>query len=463
MKIYNTLTRRKEDFVPIESGKVKMYSCGPTVYNFFHIGNARPFLFFDVVRNYFQYCGYQVIYVQNITDIDDRLIAQSIKEQESVEKIAGKYTNAFFHDLEALEIKKADIQPKATEFITEMIELIKLLEEKGYAYESNGDVYFSVEKKADYGKLSGKNIVDLFTGARVEENFQKKNAVDFTLWKHAKLGEPKWQSPWGEGRPGWHSECVVMSQKWLGVSFDIHGGGSDLIFPHHENEIAQAEALSGKPFVNYWMHNGFLNISGEKMSKSLDNFFTARDILRLYKPEAIRFFFLSKHYRSPIDFNESILKESNVAVQGFYRALKEINYPAFQHKDLKENDEISTYINEFKEAMDDDFNTAKAIAVLFHITKQITNKNVPLYDREQYAILLVKLGSVLGFFQHVEIKLNHNVEALAENLIDLIISYRQDYKVKKNWEMADKIRQDLEQLGILLKDTKDGSIWEKKE
>jgi cysteinyl-tRNA synthetase len=463
LKIYNTLSRKKEEFIPTTAGKVNIYSCGPTVYNYFHIGNARPFLFFDVVRHYFQFCEYEVTYVQNITDIDDKLIAQSLKEQVAVETIAGKYTKAFFEDLEALEIQKADIQPQATGFIQEMIALIKNLEEKGFAYEANGDVYFSVEQKKDYGKLSGKNINELRAGARVEENLQKRNAADFTLWKKAKPGEPKWQSPWGEGRPGWHSECVVMSQKFLGETFDIHGGGSDLVFPHHENEIAQAEASTGKPFVKYWMHNGYLNIEGEKMSKSLDNFFTARDILKKYKPEAIRFFFLSKHYRSPIDFNEAIVKESNAAVNGFYRVLRDIDFASFMHEQLVENSEINEYIRDFKQAMDDDFNTAKAIAVLFDISKQITKPEHDSIIKKQFALLLFKLGRVLGFFHNIEEKLQQNVESLSENLIELLISYRLHFKQEKNWQMADKIRNDLENLGIILKDTKDGTTWEVKE
>jgi len=437
-----------------------MYVCGPTVYNYFHIGNARPFLFFDVVRRYFEYSGFEVSFAQNITDIDDKLIEQSIKEKIPVKTIAAKYIKAFFEDLETLEIGKVDHQPRATEFVGEMITLIRDLENNGFAYEANGDVYFSVNDFKDYGKLSGKKIDDLKVGARVEANDQKKNPADFTLWKKAKEGEPKWHSPWGEGRPGWHTECVVMSRKYLGDTFDIHGGGIDLIFPHHENEIAQAEATGGKKFVNYWVHNGYLNIEGEKMSKSLNNFFTARDILKKYKPEAIRFFFLSKHYRSSIDFNEEIVKESSKAVDGFYQALDQVEYLNFIDENIEYEDQQNDYITQFKEAMDDDFNTAKAIALLFEIVKKIKNPSGELASKKRFAKLLVELGSVLGFFHHLETKLQNNVSSIAEDLINLLIKYRLQFRKDKNWKMSDQIRDDLKKLGINLKDKVDGTDWE---
>ena len=460
MKIYNTLTRQKEEFIPVNEGKVKMYSCGPTVYNYFHIGNARPFLFFDVVRRYFEFLDYKVTYVQNITDVDDKLIDQSKKEKKPVEEIAQHYIQAFYEDLEALEIRKVDIQPKATEHIQDMIQLIMKLEDKGIAYEINGDVYFSVDSFPKYGNLARKKVDDLLAGVRIEKNNQKKHSADFTLWKAAKPGEPKWDSPWGEGRPGWHSECVVMSQKYLGETFDIHGGGTDLIFPHHENEIAQAEAAYDKPFVKYWMHNGYLNIEGEKMSKSLNNFFTARDILKKYSAEAIRFFFLSKHYRSPIDFKESIIKESEVAVKGFYQALRSLNYQEISDEKLEVNDEIKDIIDSFKTAMNDDFNTAKALAVLFDVTKKINQDKLEIKSRQQYAHLLVKLGKILGFFHNLKGKLSSNIDNLAEDLVNLLIQYRDNSKKEKNWNFADQIRKDLHSLGICLKDTKDGTKWE---
>ena len=306
MQLYNQSKRKKEEFIPITPGQVKIYACGPTVYNYFHIGNARAFIFFDVLRRYFEYRGYDVTYVQNITDIDDKIIAQAIEEQTSFEDIASKYIQAFLDDSQALGIKPPTHQPKATEVMPEIIELINALVEKVNASEVNGDVYFDTASLPEYGSLSGKKTEDQMPGARVEENLQKRNPADFTLWKRSKPGEPFWQSPWGEGRPGWHTECVVMSRKYLGETFDIHGGGIDLIFPHHENELAQDLALTGKPLANYWMHNGFLNVEGEKMSKSLKNFFNARDILKHHSPEAIRFFFLSNPYLSPIDFTREL-------------------------------------------------------------------------------------------------------------------------------------------------------------
>lgn len=462
MKIYNTMTNKKEEFKPLEKGKIKMYVCGPTVYNYFHIGNARPFLFFDVVRRYFEFIGYDVTFVQNITDIDDKLIEQSIKENVPVSEIAKKYIKAFYEDIEKLEIRRVDIQPKATEYIGKMIKLIKSLEEKGYAYRAGGDVYFSVEKFKDYGKLSGRKLKDMKAGARVEKNDNKKNPFDFTLWKAAKPNEPKWKSPWGEGRPGWHTECVVMSQSLLGETFDIHGGGIDLVFPHHENEIAQAESLTGKVFVRYWMHNGYLNIEGQKMSKSLNNFFTARDILKKYKPEAIRFFFLSKHYRSPIDFSESIIIESQKAVTNFYEAFKDIDFLSFKNEKMGNDEKLEKIKSEFKTAMDDDFNTAKAISVLFELSKIIKNTQMSLEFRKKAALLMYQLGSVLGFFKDIEKKLQNDINNLSEKLIELLIDYRNNFKKEKNWEMADKIRNDLASIGIELKDTKEGTKWSQK-
>ncbi len=449
------MTRKKEEFIPIEQGKVKMYVCGPTVYNYFHIGNARTFLFFDVVRRYFEFRGFEVIYVKNITDIDDRLIEQSIKENIPVSEIAKKYTEAYYEDIQALEIQKPTHQSKATEYIDEMIALIQDLENKGFAYEKNGDVYFSVEKFKDYGKLSGKKMEDLKAGARVEENLNKRNPADFTLWKKAKPDEPNWKSPWGKGRPGWHTECVVMSKKLLGETFDIHAGAVDLIFPHHENEIAQAEAISNKPLAHFWMHGGFLNISGEKMSKSLDNFFLTRDVLKKYDTEAIRFFFLSKHYRSPIDFNEDILKESVQALKNFYSVLKDVKYLPSMNENPEYTDAQIKLKKQFNEAMDDDFNTAKAIAVLFEIAKVLRSTN-----DLKYAHLLNELGKVLGFFSNLEEKLKSSLDDVSEELILLLIRYRSQFKKDKNWKMADAIREDLKKIGIQLKDTPEGTVWE---
>lgn len=461
MKIYNTITNTKEEFIPVEPQKVKMYVCGPTVYNYFHIGNARPFLFFDVVRRYFEYSGYEVLYVQNITDIDDKIINKANKENVPYSQITSKYIEAYYEDIHSLGIQRVSIQPKATEFIQEMIDLINSLVNNNIAYEKNGNVYFSIQAYKDYGHISGKNIESLIAGARIEENVEKRNPLDFTLWKKAKPGEPSWNSPWGQGRPGWHTECVVMSRRYLGDTFDIHGGGIDLVFPHHENESAQACAISNKPLAHYWMHNGFLNINGEKMSKSLDNFFTVRDILQKYDAEAIRFFFLSKHYRTPIDFNEDIMKESQVGVKNFYDALKSVHYLDFQNDKPVYSDEETDIINRFTEAMDDDFNTARAIAILFECVRVVRNESNTNEQRLLYAHLLVELGSVLGFFAHLNESLKETLDNVASDLIQLFIHYRSNAKKDKNYLLADQIRNDLMALGIELKDTPQGTIWNK--
>lgn len=460
MLIYNTATHKKETFVPIEEGKVKIYACGPTVYDYFHIGNARAFLFFDVLRRYFEYKGYDVTYVQNITDIEDKIIARSIEEGIPYDQFASHYANAFLADAKALGLKPPHHQPKATEFMTEIISLIQQLIEQGYAYAVEGDVYFDTSKLPEYGQLSGKKIEDQKAGARVAENLLKRNPTDFTLWKHSKPNEPVWQSPWGEGRPGWHSECVVMSQQFLGETFDIHGGGVDLVFPHHENELAQARAISGKPLANYWIHNGFLNIEGEKMSKSLDNFFTARDILKQHSAEAIRFFFLSKHYRSPIDFNKEIIEESERAMKNFRQSLQEIDFLSLDDS-FEADSELQNLEEQFQAAMDDDLNSAKAIAVLFEINSRIRGQKLSLKDRQNAAKLLVKLGRVLGFFQHLEAA--EELPDHSKQLIELIIKYRAQAREAKNWALSDEIRADLAALGINLKDTATGSKWSYKE
>ncbi|MBW6514703.1 MAG: cysteine--tRNA ligase [Candidatus Syntrophosphaera sp.] len=460
MQLYNQLKRQKEEFTPLSPGKVKIYACGPTVYNYFHIGNARAFLFFDVLRRYFEFRGYEVTYVQNITDIDDRIITQSIDEKIPFNDVAAKYTQAFLEDSQALGIKPPTHQPKATEVMEDIIAAIKAMVEKGFAYQAEGDVYFNTAALPEYGQLSGKKTEDQLAGARVAENPLKRNSADFTLWKRSKPGEPVWQSPWGEGRPGWHTECVVMSRKYLGETFDIHGGGIDLIFPHHENELAQAQALSGKPLANYWVHNGFLNIDGEKMSKSLKNFFTARDILQQHSAEAVRFFFLSKHYRSPIDFNREIIEESERAVTNFYSALKAIGYLNIT-ADL--DDTHAAQKKAFIQALDDDLNTAKAIAVLFDLSHQTKNEQLPRETREQAALMLVHLGEVLGFFQNLAAKLESTVPDLTRQLVEIVIQYRQEARAAKNWALSDKIRDDLAALGIEIKDTPSGCSWNLKD
>jgi cysteinyl-tRNA synthetase len=456
MQFYNQLKRQKQEFIPITAGEVKIYACGPTVYNYFHIGNARAFITFDVLRRYLEYRGHKVVYVQNITDIDDKIIIRAQEEGMPFNEFTAKYIHAFQEDCAALGIKPPSHQPRASEVISDIIDAIQLQIKKGYAYELNGDVYFDTSALPEYGMLSGKKTEDLLPGARVEENTLKKHPADFALWKRSKPGEPFWDSPWGQGRPGWHTECVVMSRKYLGETFDIHAGGIDLLFPHHENELAQALAMSGKLLANYWLYNGFLNIEGEKMSKSLDNFFTARDILHQYSAEAIRFFFLSKHYRSPIDFSREIIDESERAVNNFYSALKSVNYLKIV---AQPNDSYATQEEAFIQAMDDDMNTAKAIAVLFELTHQCKNVNLPYSEREQAALMLVKLGEVLGFFQNLSDRLKETLPELSQELIQLLINYREQARREKNWALADQIREDLISLGIELRDTTEGCIW----
>lgn len=457
MKLYNTKSRSKEEFIPLNEGKLKLYACGPTVYNYFHIGNARAFIFFDVVRRYFEYLGYEVTYVQNITDIDDKIIEQAIAEEQPFHKIAAKYANAFLEDCHALGIKKPNHQPKATDTMPQIIELIKKLVDKGNAYEVEGDVYFDTASLPEYGSLSGKQIEDQMTGARVAENLSKKHPADFTLWKKSKPGEPWWESPWGNGRPGWHTECVVMSQHYLGDSFDIHGGGIDLVFPHHENENAQAIALTGKPLARYWMHNGFLNIDGEKMSKSLKNFFTARDILQEYDADAIRHFFLSKHYRSPIDFTRELIEESHKAMQNFYKAIEAFDPKLLEDIAGKEATMDQAELD-FQDAMNDDFNTAKAIAILFDLAHK-SKKAPDQIARSRAAATLLRLGKTLGFFQNMQSRSAREMPDLSKSLIELILGYRSDARQNKNWALSDKIRDDLLAIGIEIKDGPAGTNW----
>ena len=461
MKLYNTRSRTKEEFIPLKKGQLKLYACGPTVYNYFHIGNARAFLFFDVVRRYFEYLGYEVTYVQNITDIDDKIIEQAQAENQDFMQIADKYADAFLEDCASLGIGAPTHQPRATEVMPEVIALIKRLVDTDHAYEANGDVYFDTASLPEYGQLSGKKIDEQKVGARVAENVSKRHPADFTLWKKSKPQEPFWASPWGEGRPGWHTECVVMSQSFLGENFDIHGGGIDLVFPHHENENAQALALTGRPLARYWMHNGFLNIDGEKMSKSLKNFFTARDILKEYDAEAIRFFFLSKHYRSPIDFTRELIVESDTAVANFYKAIEDFELDSLNVEEIRCNDCLRLE-NDFRVAMNDDFNTARAIAILFELARLAKNSKSSAEKRLDAARMLLKLGRVLGFFQHPETRLNKPMPDLSKALIELIINYRSQARADRNWALSDQIRDDLSALGIEIKDGPTGSNWDQR-
>ncbi len=460
MLLYNTAKRAKEEFVPLTPDQVKMYVCGPTVYNYFHIGNARAFLTFDVLRRYLEFRGYKVDYVQNITDIEDKIIAQSLEEEVPFREVADKYAQAFLEDSAALGIRKPTRQPRATEVLPETIAAIAAMVKAGHAYEVNGDVYFDTASLPEYGQLSGKKTEEQKPGARVLENLQKRNPADFTLWKAGKPGEPVWNSPWGDGRPGWHTECVVMGQKFLGETFDIHGGGTDLVFPHHENELAQALALTGKPLARYWMHNGFLNIDGDKMSKSLNNFFTARDILAQHSAEAIRFFFLSKHYRSPIDFNREIIEESERAVANFYSALRAVDY---QNISCPPDGSYAASEQAFIEAMDDDMNTAKALAVLFELCRNCKNEQLPRPQREQAALMLVGLGKVLGFFTDIRGKLSRELPDLSRQLVELLLRYRREARENKDWKLSDKIRDDLASLGVELRDTPGGCDWKLKD
>lgn len=461
MKLYNTLTRKKEEFVPLRENKVTMYSCGPTVYNYFHIGNARPFIIFDTLRRFLRYRGYDVTFVQNFTDIDDKLINKAREEGTTVPEIAERYIKEYFVDAEGLGIEKADIHPRATENIPEIIEFIKILIDKGYAYEVDGDVYFSPRKFKEYGKLSHYNIEELEAGARIGVDERKKDAMDFALWKAQKPGEPAWDSPWGPGRPGWHIECSVMANKYLGDTIDIHSGGVDLIFPHHENEIAQSEAATGKPFARYWLHNAFLNIDNQKMSKSLGNFFTVREAAQHYDYEVIRFFMLSAHYRSPINYSAEQLEQAGNALERLYECKRNLEFllkSAENSADSAENlDKLTVYKNKFIEAMDDDLNTADAISAIFELVReinvQIANGNKDKSFLEGALSLFNELTGVLGIVRKSEDTLEAEVEKLIEE--------RQQARKAKNYKLADEIRDKLKEMGIELQDTPNGVKWKK--
>ncbi len=457
MKIYNTLTRKKEEFKSMNENIVNMYVCGPTVYNFFHIGNARPFLMFDAFRRYMEYKGYTVNYVQNFTDIDDKIINKSIEENISSKEVSERYIEEYFKDADALGIKRATHHPKVSEYINEIIEFVEALIEKGYGYEVNGNVYYSVEKFEDYGKLSKQNIDEIRAGSRVEINTDKKSPMDFVLWKNKKPGEPSWESPWGEGRPGWHIECSVMSTTLLGDNFDIHAGGQDLIFPHHENEIAQSEGKTSKPYANYWMHNGYINIDNKKMSKSKGNFFTVREILEKYDAEVIRFFLLSAHYKSPVNFSEDLIISSQKGLDRLYNAKNNLEF-LFENAISGEIDsEIKAQIlkrkEEFIEKMDDDFNTANGIAVIFELAKDMNIMLDSKISKETvgFAIdMFNELTDVLGIVNKAE-----DVDAEIEELI----KKRQDARKNKDYKLADEIRGELDSRGIELMDTPEGVKW----
>jgi len=464
MKLYNTLTRKKEEFKPIVPNEVRMYSCGPTVYDYFHIGNARPFIIFDTLRRYLEYKGYKVYFIQNFTDIDDKMIKRANEEGITVKELAERYIEEYFRDAKGLGIKEATVHPKATDHIEAIIGLIKKLEEKGFAYNVDGNVYFRTKKFKEYGKLSHQPLEELEAGARIEVNEQKEDPMDFALWKKQKPGEPVWESPWGLGRPGWHIECSAMANKYLGPTIDIHSGGQDLIFPHHENEIAQSEAANGQPFANYWLHNGYINVNNQKMSKSLNNFFTVRDIAKEFDYEVIRFFMLSAHYRNPINFSKELLEQAKNGLERMYTCLDNLKFLKQKASDREMNEEeialsnkLNTYKEAYIEAMEDDLNTADAIAALFDMVREI-NANIHATSNSSVAViefaenLLKELGSVLGILQKSD---NDSIDSEIEKLIEK----RQQARKEKNWALADSIRDQLKDMGIILEDTPQGVKW----
>ncbi len=463
MKLFNTMTRSKEEFKPLEEGKVKMYVCGPTVYNYIHVGNARPFIIFDTLRRYLEYRGYDVTYVQNFTDVDDKIIKRGHEENIAPEEVAKKYIEEYFVDADGLGIKRATVHPQVTENIEQIIEFVKDLEEKGYAYAVNGDVYFDTQKFNGYGKLSGIKQEELEAGSRIEVNDQKRHPMDFVLWKAKKEGEPGWMSPWGEGRPGWHIECSVMSSRYLGDTIDIHAGGQDLKFPHHENEIAQSEARSGKTFSNYWMHNEYININNEKMSKSKGNFFTVRDISKLYDLEIVRFFMLSTHYRNPINFSDEILNQSKAGLERLYNAKERLEFiisklsdDAENAEELKLEEELNSFRQRFIEAMDDDLNTADAVSIIFELAK-FMNSNVNENSTKEFAKkVLDEFNELTGVLNVVNKK--HEEEMLDEE-VEKLIEKRTEAKKNKDFKLADEIRDELLEKGIVLEDTRQGVKW----
>lgn len=463
MKIFNTMTRRKEEFVPLDKNEVKIYACGPTVYNYIHIGNARPLCVFDVLRRYLEYRGYNVRFVQNFTDVDDKIIKRANEEGLSFEEVSKKYIKEFWTDAHGLNFKDATVHPKATENIDEIINIIKTLEEKGYAYAVDGDVYYRTLKFKDYGKLSHQPIEDLQSGARIAIGEKKENPLDFALWKAAKEGEPYWDSPWGKGRPGWHIECSAMNKRYLGDSIDIHCGGKDLVFPHHENEIAQSEAANDAPFAKYWMHNGYINVDNVKMSKSLGNFKTVREIANVYGYEVIRYFLISSHYRSPINYSIDIIEQCQSALDRLYTCRESLDFAIKNAKsDIDDDEEILKLIasakDEFIKAMDDDLNTADGIAAVFNlvstINTEIINKEVSLNVCKKAAEMFDELTGVLGLLYN---RKSNDIDDDIEKLIE----QRQNARANKDWATADKIRDELKAKGIILKDTPQGVTWTK--
>lgn len=462
MKLYNTLTRKKEEFVPLREGEVRIYSCGPTVYDYFHVGNARPFIIFDTLRRYFEYKGYKVKYVQNFTDIDDKMIKRANEEGIDISELGDRFIQEYFKDADALGIKRATYHPRATEHIEDMIVFIQRLIDRGMAYNVDGNVYFDTSAFPQYGKLSGQRLEDLEAGARIDVDEHKKNPMDFVLWKRQKPGEPAWDSPWGKGRPGWHIECSVMAMKYLGETIDIHSGGQDLIFPHHENEIAQSEGVTGKPFARYWIHNGYINIDNKKMSKSLGNFFTVRELSKKFDLEAVRLFMLSAHYRNPINFSEELLKQAESALERLYNAKGNLEYllkitedKKMTQKERELQNRIDKYRKKFEDAMEDDINTADALAAIFDMVRDM---NRVLNEESSRQIVeigyteFMKLTSVLGLLQKES-------QPQGTDEIKELIKRRQKAREEKNWALADSIREELNDMGIVVEDTPKGAKW----
>ncbi|MDD6382444.1 cysteine--tRNA ligase [Mitsuokella jalaludinii] len=473
LKVYNTMTRQKEEFKPLKPGEVSIYCCGVTPYNHPHIGNARPFVTWDVIRRYFAKKGYRVHYIQNFTDVDDKIIAAANKEGVTWKDISDRYIKAYFEAMDALNVRHADVYPRVSETMPEIIAMVQDLIDKGFAYVVDGDVFYSVEKFAGYGKLSGRDLEDMKAGARIEVDTRKHHPMDFALWKSAKPGEPSWDSPWGKGRPGWHIECSTMSLKYLGEKFDFHGGGSDLIFPHHENEIAQSQACIGDDhsFAQYWLHNGFITIHNEKMSKSKNNFFTVKDILKEYPGEVIRFFILQTHYRSPLDFSDERLKEAQTSLGRLTNTKEYSDELAKKEGTADTAAELAAtadkLLKNFYEAMDDDFNTALAISQMFALSKEINiyyqdvTNGSKAFDAEDFAKVradYLEMAGIIGIFEQQEAAGN---DGLADKLMEIIIAIRQDARKEKNWALADKLRDELKEAGIILEDTPNGVRWKK--
>ena len=478
MKLYNTMTNKIEEFKTIEENKVKMYVCGPTVYNYIHLGNARPIVVFDTLARYFKYKGMEVDYVQNFTDVDDKIINKSIEEGISASEVSEKYIKCFFEDINRLNILESVKRPKVTENMTEIIEIIQKLIDNGFAYEKDGDVYFEVKKYKDYGKLSNQKIEELELGARIDVSEIKKNPMDFALWKKKKKeGEPFWESPWGQGRPGWHIECSAMAKKYLGDTFDIHGGGQDLVFPHHENEIAQSKCAYHGNFANYWLHNGFIQINGDKMSKSLGNFFLLREILEKFSGNVVRLFILSTHYRKPINFSFENMEDTKKALQNIVKSMNKFegivekykNEKTVEIKNLDFSQKIDEFDKKFEDAMDEDMNTPQALATIFDQIRE-TNKFISVNKDElskiyseiekSYESLKRKIGNVFG----IEIEMENSAKEedgenmeLTKKLIELLIKLRSEARSEKNFKLSDEIRDELKVLGVEIKDNRDGT------